>query len=492
MMKHTNTVLAGALMLALGLVAGWGASALWRDGSPAPSVAPSATERKVLYWYDPMVPTQRFDKPGKSPFMEMQLVPRYADEAGAEGPQGVSVSPQAQQSLGLRVATAEKRTLAPVFEVVGNVGLNDRDVAIVQARSNGFVERVHARAPGDVVASGAALADVLHPDWLAAQTEYLAVRRTGDAVLTAASRARLTLLGMPAALVERIENTGQPEAVSTVRAPIGGLITELMVRQGVTVSAGMTLARINGLGTVWVEAAVPEALAAAVRSGQAAELRFAALPGEVFRGRVATVLPEATRDSRTLRVRIELPNPGLRLRAGMFAQVALQAAGATAEVMVPAEAVIRTGRRALVYVLDAPGHYRPVEVELGAQSGEHIVIRRGIDAGQQVVASGQFLIDSEASLQGLTARGAAPAPTSTAEYETTGTVSAIEAGQITLDHAPVPALKWPAMTMPFQLARPDLAQGLKPGDAVKFRFRQQGAEHRVTAIERTAPAGGRP
>ncbi len=149
-------------------------------------------------------------------------------------------------------------------------------------------------------------------------------------------------------------------------------------------------------------------------------------------------------------------------------------------------------------MLDAPGRYRPVEVELGAQSGEHVVIRRGIDAGQQVVASGQFLIDSEASLQGLTARGAAtaPAPTPasapTAEYETTGTVSAIEAGQIILDHAPVPALKWPAMTMPFQLARPELAQGLKPGDAVKFRFHPQGDEHRVTAIERTAPAGGRP
>jgi Cu(I)/Ag(I) efflux system membrane fusion protein len=500
-MTHRNTVLAGASMLALGVAAGWGASTLWRGDphatAPAPAAAPAA-ERKVLYWYDPMVPTQKFDKPGKSPFMDMQLVPRYADEGGTEGPTGVSVSPQAQQSLGLRVATAEKRALAPVVEVVGNVGLNERDVAIVQARANGFVERVQARAPGDVIGAGAALAEVLHPDWLAAQTEYLAVRRTGDAALTAAARERLTLLGMPAALVERVEHSGQPEALSTVRAPIGGLISELMVRQGMTVAAGMTLARINGLGTVWVEAAVPEALAAAVRSGQAAELRFAALPGEVHRGKVAAVLPEATRDSRTLRVRIELPNPGLRLRAGMFAQVALQAAGAAAEVVVPAEAVIRTGRRALVYVLDAPGRYRPVEVELGAQSGEHVVIRRGIDAGQQVVASGQFLIDSEASLQGLTARGAAtaPAPTPasapTAEYETTGTVSAIEAGQIILDHAPVPALKWPAMTMPFQLARPELAQGLKPGDAVKFRFHPQGDEHRVTAIERTAPAGGRP
>jgi Cu(I)/Ag(I) efflux system membrane fusion protein len=478
--------IAGAVLLAAGLGLGWSLARLQPAADPhaataaasAPAAA-SAVGRQVLYWYDPMVPTQKFDKPGKSPFMDMALVPRYADEAAAAG---VAVSPQAAQSLGLRLAVAEKRALAPAIDVVGTVALNQREVAIVQARSAGFVERVVPHAPGDVVAAGAPLAELLHPEWLAAQLEYLGVRRTGDEALSTAARQRLLLLGMPTAVVDRIERRGEPEATSVVSAPMGGLIAELEVRQGMSVAAGATLARINGLDTVWVEAAVPEALAGALRPGQAAKLRFAALPGEVVRGRVGAVLPEAAADSRTLRVRIELPNPGRRLRAGMFAQVAIEAGAAADEVTVPAEAVIRTGQRALVYLLDAPGRYRPVEVELGAEADGRIAIRRGIAAGQQVVASAQFLIDSEASLQGLTARGA---PLATTEHQAEGRVTAVETDGLTLDHAPVPALRWPAMTMPFKLAAPQLARGLQPGDAVRFRFRMQGDDAVLTAVERT-------
>lgn len=170
-----------------------------------------------------------------------------------------------------------------------------------------------------------------------------------------------------------------------------------------TVGPGATLARINGLGTVWLEAAVPEAQAATVRPDRTVEARFPALPGERVRGRVATILPEANRETRTLRVRIELPNPRQRLRAGLFAQVSF---GSTAEqaLIVPAEAVIRTGRRAMVYLAEPGGRFRPLEIEIGEQYGEHIVVRAGLSAGQQVVASGQFLINSEASLQGVLAR----------------------------------------------------------------------------------------
>jgi Cu(I)/Ag(I) efflux system membrane fusion protein len=488
-----KTLLAGAAMLLVGLAGGWTLSQ-WRTaathapaGAEAAAAAASAAGRQVLYWYDPMVPTQRFDKPGRSPFMDMELVPRYADEAGSDAAAAVAVSPQAVQSLGLRVATADRRVLQPTLDVVGTVGLNERDVSIVQARADGFVERVFARAPGDVIAAGAPLADLLHPEWLAAQREYLALRATGDAALAQAARARLVLLGMPAGLIERVEAGGRPEAVTTIVAPAGGLLAELMVRQGMTVAAGMTLARINGLGTVWVEAAVPEALAAAVAPGQRAELQLSAFPGEVLRGKVSAVLPEASRDTRTLRVRIEVPNPGGRLRAGLSGQVRLLGAGPGTEVVtVPAEAVIRTGRRALVYVLDAPGRYRPVEVTLGAEADGRIAVTQGLAAGQQVVASGQFLIDSEASLQGLTARAAA-APSAAGEFDTRGRVVQIDGASITLEHEPVPALKWPAMTMPFQLARPELARGLKAGDAVRFRFRPQGDEHVLTAIERAGP-----
>jgi len=199
------------------------------------------------------------------------------------------------------------------------------------------------------------------------------------------------------------------------------------------------------------------------------------------------VLPEANRETRTLRLRIELPNPGQRLKAGMFAQVSL--GGAQREMLVvPAEAVIRTGKRALVYVAEAAGRYRPVPVEIGEQVDEWVVIRSGLAAGQQVVASGQFLIDSEASLQGVMARtavGAAIEP-----YRTTGVVTQIEVDSITLDHAPVPALKWPAMTMAFKLADPTLARGLKEGQSVSFTFDKQGDDYRITAIAPQSAASG--
>ena len=208
-MSTLNKIAGAVVLLVLGGAAGWGLST-WSGGhfaaptETAGAAAPAA-ERKVLYWYDPMVPTQRFDKPGKSPFMDMQLVPRYADEGEAQaGAPGVSVSPQALQALGVRLATAERRAIGSAIETVATVQLNERDVSIVQARSGGFVERVYARAPGDVVAAGAPLADLFHPEWLAAQQEYLAVRATGDAGLAVATKQRLVLLGMPAALIERV------------------------------------------------------------------------------------------------------------------------------------------------------------------------------------------------------------------------------------------------------------------------------------------------
>nr|WP_316643971.1 efflux RND transporter periplasmic adaptor subunit [uncultured Roseateles sp.] len=392
-----KTALAGAL-LALGMGAGWGL-ARWQADRPAAPQTVGAEEHKPLYWYDPMVPTQKFDKPGKSPFMDMQLVPKYAGEDSGTAA-GLSVSSQAIQSLGLRVATVERATIGASVDAVGNLQLNDRDVSLVQARAAGFVERVYAHAPGDVVPAGAPLADLLLPEWVAAQREFLAVKALNEPALTQAARQRLGLLGMAEALIDQVDRTGQTQGNVTVRAPNAGLLVELMVRQGMTVAPGTSLARINGLGQVWLEAAVPEAQAGAIQAGQAVEARLSAFPGEVWRGKVAAVLPESNRETRTLRVRIALPNPQQRLKAGMFAQVTLSGPKAEA-IVVPAEAIIRTGKRAIAYVVEAPGRYRPVEVEVGQEFGDKLVVRRGLEAGQQVVASAQFLIDSEASLQGL-------------------------------------------------------------------------------------------
>ena len=388
---------AGAAIALIGGVAGYGLAHLH---NPPPAPAPAA--RQALYWYDPMKPEQHFDKPGKSPFMDMQLVPRYADEAPAASP-GVAIDPRAIQNLGVRLASVQRGAFAQSLDATGTLDFNQRDVAIVQARAAGFVQRVYARAPGDVVRAGAPIADLLVPTWDGAQAEYLAVRANGDATLQAAARQRLRLLGMSDALIDQVGRSGRTRSVITVTTPVGGAIQTLDVRQGMSVNMGQTLAQVAGLSTVWLNAAVPEALAGQVRLGESARAGLAAFPGETFGGRVTAILPTAQTDSRTLTVRVELANQGGRLRPGMFATVHL-AGPANSALFVPSEAVIRTGARALVMVAGDGGRFQPIEVRLGREDGNRTEILAGLAEGQKVVASGQFLIDSEASLAGLQVR----------------------------------------------------------------------------------------
>jgi len=490
MIARNNTrarlAIAAAALLAVGGAIGFGLAQL-PDQAAAPMAAADPAGRKVLYWYDPMVPAQRFDKPGKSPFMDMQLVPRYADEAGAGA--SVAIDPARVQNLGVRLATVQRGTLASELTAPGVVDFNQRDLAIVQARAAGFVQRVYARAPGDVVGGGAPLADLLVPEWGGAQAEYLAVRRTGDASLTQAARQRLTLLGMPPGLIAAVERNGRPQTTITVTTPTGGVIRTLGVRAGMSVTQGQTLAEISGLSTVWLNAAIPEALAGQVRAGQPVTVALAAYPGEVFSGRLSAILPEATAESRTLTARVELPNRGGRLRPGMYGQARFSG-GATPALLIPSEAVIRTGRRTLVMLAEAGGRFRPAEVQVGRESGDRTEILAGLQEGERVVASGQFLIDSEASLSGVQARPIrAPSPTAAAPpalHQTTGRIEQLKDRSITLSHAPVPALNWPAMTMTFTLADPGLARGFKVGDRVSFAFDRAGGAptvRRMTRIE---------
>jgi Cu(I)/Ag(I) efflux system membrane fusion protein len=394
-----------ALVLAGVVVVGAAGFFGGRSTRPAATAAAApAAGREVLYWYDPMSPGQHFDKPGKSPFMDMQLQPKYADEAGAGGGAGgVRIDPAQAQNLGVRLARVERGTLPSGLSATGVIDFNERDVAVVQAKAGGFVQRVYGRAPGDVVAAGAPLADILVPDWAGAQGEYLAVRRTGDEALIRAGRQRLQLLGMPPALISAVERSGQVRNVATASTPVGGAIKTLGVRNGMTVTAGQTLAEVNGLGRVWLNAALPEAMAGQVRLGETATAILAAYPGETFNGRVTAVLPQAQAESRTLTLRIELPNRGGRLRPGMFASVRFGGAAQPA-LLVPSEAVIRTGRRTLVMLAEPGGRYRPAEIRTGGEAGGRTEVLAGLAQGEQVVASGQFLIDSEASLSGVDAR----------------------------------------------------------------------------------------
>ena len=414
MTSNKKFPLAAVALVVLGVGMGYGV-AQWRSAMPATAAHSDAShagaaasaptsERKVLYWYDPMSPQQKFDKPGKSPFMDMDLVPKYAEgSGGGDAAPGVSVDPSARQSLGIRVVAAEMGNLAATLDVTGTVDFNERDVAIVQARSGGFVERVYRLAPGDVIGAGSPIADLQSPEWGGAQTEYLSVKRLGRPELTAAARQRLRLMGMPEAVIAQVDRSGRTSGTVTVRAPIGGVIQTLNARAGVTLAEGQTLAEISGLGTVWLNAALPEAQAGSVQVGQRATAKLTAFPGEAFGGRVVAILPTAATDSRTLTARVELANRGGRLRPGMFATVTL-GGDAKPALLVPSEAVIRTGTRSIVILERGDGRYHPAEVETGREGGGKTEILRGLAAGEKVVASGQFLLDSEASLTGIAVR----------------------------------------------------------------------------------------
>jgi Cu(I)/Ag(I) efflux system membrane fusion protein len=467
----TRPQLLGAAM-ALTVVAaglGYGVSHV---SKPKPEQQAETADRKVLYWYDPMVPGQHFDKPGKSPFMDMELVPRYADDT--PDATSITIDPARLQSLGLRLATVQRSDFAQDLAVAGTLEFNQRDIAIVQAKADGFVQRVYARAPGDIIQAGAPIADILVPAWAGAQAEYLAVRRTNDPALERAARQRLMLLGMSPELVDQVARTNRPHNVVSVSSPLSGALQALDVRQGMTVSSGQTLAQVSGLSTVWLTAAVPEAMAAQTDVGQQVTAELAAFPGESFTGRVNAILPVAQTETRTLSLRVELPNRGGRLKPGMYATVHL-AGNATSALAVPTEALIRTGKRTIVMLSTGNGKFRPVEVQVGRESAGRTEVLAGLAENDKVVASGQFLIDSEASLAGLNARPLTAnndQPAAAMTYQATGRIEKISSESVTLSHGPVPELQWPAMTMQFKLATPALAKGLKTGDRVKFDFVQ--------------------
>src|SRR5260221_10007513 len=255
------------LLLILGFVlvaAAAGGAGFWyslsrvAQGDPPAASGEDASGKRILYWYDPMVPQQHFDKPGKSPFMDMQLVPKYADEGGSDST--VSIDPRVLQNLGVRTAAATTGSVERRIEAVGSVAWNERAVFVVQARSGGFVEKLYARAPLDPVAKGQPLVELLVPDWAAAQAEYLLLQRAGkDSGLAEAARNRLQLLGMSEEQIGLLEKTGKPQTHITFYAPINGVIAELGVREGMTVMSGAMLFRLVDLSSVWINAEVPEA-----------------------------------------------------------------------------------------------------------------------------------------------------------------------------------------------------------------------------------------
>lgn len=446
------------------------------------------TGRKILHYHDPMVPGKKFEAPGKSPFMDMMLVPAYA---GAEGTDTgtLSVSARTLQNLGIRTTKVISGQLAPDVSAAGIVAWNEYSQIIVQARATGFVEKLHVRAALDRVKKGQPLLELYVPDWIAVQEDYLTARQlqgSGLETLAQSARQRMRQAGMSEMQIAMVERSGQVQARVTLTAPVSGVVTDLMVREGSTVMTGDPLMGINDLSSVWVQAEVPESQATQVLTGAQVIAKTAAWPSEVFRGEVQSLLPEVSPTTRTRKARMLLVNTKEELVPGMFVQMQLSTGGAREALLVPSEALVRTGKRTLVMLVDN-GAFRPVEVQVGREQYGQTEVLSGLLLGQEVVVSGQFLIDSEASLKGLEARlssdkESAPVDASAMPqlYHTTARVEAVSGSTVTLTHPDIPALKWPGMTMDFLLA-PDVSHKLFAGDEIRIEFiiREGDAPHIV-------------
>ncbi|MDR2604660.1 MAG: efflux RND transporter periplasmic adaptor subunit [Desulfovibrio sp.] len=353
-------------------------------------------ERKVLYWYDPMYPDRRFDKPGKSPFMDMELVPRYAEDG--EGA-GIRIDPVQTHNLAVRTEKVKRGRLVFSRDIPANVEFNAYRLARVQPRADGFVEQTYDLAVGDTVEAGQTLVEITVPAWAADQSEYLLLRSQRAAPeIVRGVRERLRLSGMPEEMLKIVDTTGRVQTGLTVKAPLGGVITSLDVYPGMNVDKGMTLATIQGTNPVWVTADVPERDIHLV-GGKRIRVTVPAYPDRVFFAESATLLPKADQATRTVPLRLTLDNAEGLLKPGLTASIRLR--GESEEsLLIPTQSLIDLGDEQRVVVRAADGSFVPKRVRVLRASRDATAVLDGLEEGEDVVVSGLFLIDSEANLRG--------------------------------------------------------------------------------------------
>ena len=367
-------------------------------GHDAPAAAAQKTERKILYWYDPMSPGTHFDKPGKSPFMDMDLVPRYDEEN--EGA-GIRIDPGQVQNLAVRTQKVEYGRLSFALDIPANVEFNGYQLAKIQPRAEGFVEKVHPLAVGDVVPPGAPLADITVPGWASDQSEYLLLKsQKADTQLLRGVRERLRLTGMPEEMLKAVDATGKVQTRMTIHTPIGGVITGLDVYPGMNVDKNMTIAIIQGTNPVWVPANVPERdIHLVANDGNKLRISVPAWPDRTFYSESVVLLPKADQNTRTIPLRLSLNNAAGLLKPGMTAHIRLRGTGEEA-LLIPTQSLIDLGNEQRVITKALDGSFVPKQVQVLRNSGDKTAVASGLNPDDEVVVSGLFLIDSEANLRG--------------------------------------------------------------------------------------------
>jgi len=458
-----------------------------RSGDTAKETgAPVAAKKKPLYWVAPMDPNYRRDKPGKSP-MGMDLIPFYGEDTGGkdEGPGTIRISPDVVNNLGVTTATAQRGTLESEIQTVGYVKYDEDHLVHIHPRVNGWVEELYVKAEGDPVRKGEALYSLYSPELVNAQEELIIAVDRRNSRLIEAAEDRLASLRVPAAAIRKLRETKVVKQTVTFYAPQSGVVANLKIRQGFYVKPDSTIMSIGSLAQVWVDAEVFERQASEVATGLPVTMTLDYLPGKKWDGVVDYVYPTLDTKTRTLGVRLRFANDRELLKPGMFAQVVIRLNSAKKYLLVPREAVIRTGRSNRVVLALGDGRFKAINVKVGLFNERSSEILSGLQEGDKVVSSAQFLLDSESSKTSDFKRmhhEEEAVPKSVWVEATINSLMA-EHRMINLNHKAISAWKWPAMTMDFTVADDVDISKLHPGMTLQVEITKVGDDkYRISRV----------
>ena len=528
-MKQRSNIIIGVFVVAA-IAAGGGYLAGQRHepsghGAAAVGGGPVSGAKKpgkLLYYRNPMGLPDTSPVPKKDPMgMDYVAVREGENDANPDPATAgqIQISTEKVQKLGVKTEAASMRAIEKIVRAAGRVEPDERRLYTIAPKFEGYVERLHVNATGQAVGKGQPLFEVYSPELVSVQREYAIASQGVQALKAAGPAAQADMMQLAEASLMRLKNwdiseeqvkslakSGEAKRTMTFRSPVSGIVTEKKAVQGMRFMPGDTLYQISDLSSIWVIADVFEQDIGLVQSGAKAKVRIDAYPDKVFEGKVAYAYPTLKTETRTMQVRVELPNPGLLLKPGMFAQVEVAAPVRNNTVTVPVSAVIDSGTRRIVLVQLKEGRFDPREVKLGARSDDYVEVLDGVRDGELVVVAANFLIDAESNLKaaiggfGHAAHSAAkpdkPAPANggaaAAGHKAEGTIDTIDAraGTLSISHGAIASLKWPPMTMEFKVANGALLNALKPGMAVAFEFVERApGEWVITAIKPGAKTG---
>ncbi|WP_417530732.1 efflux RND transporter periplasmic adaptor subunit [Marinobacter lipolyticus] len=460
------------------------------DSSPS---AEDSAQKEPLYWVAPMDPDYRRDKPGKSP-MGMDLVPVYEEKDTGRDDGGVQINSAVRANLGVKTGAVSRGPVSIPVRTVGYVTDNEDELIHVHSRIAGWVEALHVRSLGEKISRGEPLYEIYSPELVNAQQEFLMSERLRRGSEATATGGKLRALGMTNGQIANLRKTGKVRERITVFAPRSGYVAALPVRTGMYVRPDTEIMAIGSRDSVWVIAEFFERQAGLVMAGQAVEFTTPAMPDIQWQGTIDYVYPELDASTRTLRARVRVPNSDGRLRPNMFVNLTMDAPIGDDLLTIPRPALIQRSDSKHVLLAEEDGYFRPVPVKTGQEAGDRVVVAEGLEEGQQVVVSAQFLIDSETSLEAAMLRleadeqpsGDTESDSSPSELiEGVGRITELdsEGSSITLDHAPIPELSWPAMTMAFALADSVDTGALAPDQTVRFEFLETPEGYLIERIE---------